>query len=217
MKAKDLKNIPKAATQDFIEIEDIFEDIVMFKDYSCVNIVEVGAINYWFLSQEEQEAIIYSYAEFLNSLSFPIQLLVLSKKMDISSYLEYLDSKINQQKDSRFRATLKNYKNFIKNIVTQNTVLERRYFIVIPFSPLELGISGATKTKLNKQYVLNRAKTSLYPKRDHVLRLLAKMGLKGEVLGKQKIVELFYNLYNPSPTGVKLAPIESYTDIVQTT
>lgn len=216
MKAKDLKNVPKGATQDFIEIEEVFDDIVMFKDYSCVNIIEVGAINYWFLSQEEQESVIYSYAEFLNSLSFPIQILILAKKMDITSYLDYLDAKIQEQKDAKFKQILKSYKEFIKNIVTQHTVLERRYFIVIPFSPLELGISGATKTKLNKQYVLNRAKTSLYPKRDHVLRLLAKMGLKGEVLNKQKIVELFHNLYNPTATGVKLAPIESYTDIVQT-
>ncbi len=216
MKAKDFKNVPKAATQDFIEIEEVFEDIVMFKDYSCVNIIEVGAINYWFLSQEEQESVIYSFAEFLNSLSFPIQILILSKKMDISSYLEYLDSKIFEQKNPRFKELLKKYKNFIKNIVVQNTVLERRYFIVVPFSPLELGIQAA-KGKLNKQYVLNRAKTSLYPKRDHILRLLAKIGLKGSVLGKQEIVELFHNLYNPSATGVKLAPIESYTDVIQTT
>ena len=215
MKAKDLKSLPKASTQEFIEIEEIFEDIIMFKDYSCANVIEVGAINYWFLSQEEQESVIYSFAEFLNSLSFPIQILLLSKKMDVSSYLEYLDSKINEQKNPKFNEILQKYKQFIKNIVVQNTVLERRYFIVIPFSPLELGVS-ATKGKLNKHYVLNRAKASLYPKRDHLLRLLAKIGLKGEVLHKQKLVELFHNLYNPSATGVKLAPIESYTDIIQT-
>ncbi len=215
MKPKDLKNLPKASTQDFIEIEEIFDDIVMFKNYSCVNIIEVGAINYWFLSQEEQESIIYSFAEFLNSLSFPVQILILAKKMDISAYLEHLDSKILKQKNQKFKEILKKYKEFIKSIVTQNSVLERRYFIVIPFSPLELGVSGA-KRSLNKQYVIHRAKTSLYPKRDHVLRLLAKIGLKGVVLNKQEIVELFHNLYNPSPTGVRLAPIESYTEIVQT-
>ena len=136
--------------------------------------------------------------------------------MDISSYLEYLDSKIAGQKNPRFKELLQKYKGFIKNIVIQNTVLERRYFIVVPFSPLELGIQ-ATKGKLNKQYVLNRAKTSLYPKRDHLLRLLAKIGLKGSVLSRQEIVELFHNLYNSSSTGVKLAPIESYTDVIQTT
>ncbi len=82
---------------------------------------------------------------------------------------------------------------------------------------MELGLSGVNTASLQKEYVIARAKTSLYPKRDHLLRLLSKIGLKGTVLQKQELTELFYNLYNPSPTGRKLAPVESYTDVVLTT
>ncbi len=215
MPKKDIKNIPKAATQEFVEIEDIWEDIVMLKDYSCFNIIEVGAINYWFLSQEEQESVIYSFAEFLNSLSFPVQICILSKKMDISSYLEYLNQKIREQKQEGLKKLLEDYKKFIKDIVKQNTVLEKRFFVVIPFSPLELGLKSI-KGKLKKPFVFQRAKVSLAPKRDHILRLLSKMGLRGSVLPKQEIVELFHNIYNPSRTGVKFAPVDSYTEVIQT-
>jgi len=204
----------KASTQAFIEIEEIKDDIVLMKDYSASTVLEVSAVNFWLLSTEEQESIIYAYAGLLNSLSFPIQILILSKRMDISAYLEYLEGKINSQPSDLIKTRLASYREFIKNIVKKNTVLEKRFFFVVPFSPLELGISGSNPGSLNKQYVINRAKTSLYPKRDNLIRLLSRTGLKGTVLNNQELTELFYNLYNPSSTGKKLAPIESYTDVV---
>lgn len=206
----------KASTQFFIEIEDVRDDIVLMKDFSASVVVEVGAVNFWLLSQEEQTAMVYAYASLLNSLSFPTQILILSKKMDISSYLDYLEGKLNKQQDENIKTHLKSYQNFIKNIIKKNSVLEKRFFFVIPFSPLELGIGGANNQSLHKEYVISRAKTSLYPKRDHLVRLLSKIGLRSTVVQKQEIVELFYNLYNPSASGRKLAPIESYTDVILT-
>lgn len=206
----------KATTQTFIEIEEIKDDIVLMKDFSAATVIEVGAVNFWLLSQEEQTSIIYTYAGLLNSLSFPVQVLILSKKMDISSYLEYLDTKISGQKNDLFKEKMTSYKEFIKTIIKKNSVLEKRFFFAVPFSPLELGVSGASPQNLNKEYVVTRAKTSLYPKRDHLARLLSKIGLRASILQKQELTELYYNLYNPSATGRKLAPIESYTDTVVT-
>lgn len=206
----------KSTTQKFIEIEDVKDDVFLLRDGSAGCIIEVGAVNYWLLSAEEQQAMIFAYANLLNSLSFPVQVLILSKKMNISSYLEYVDKKIEQQTNPNLKKILSSYKEFIKTIIKKGTVLEKRFFFVIPFSPLELGVSGVA-SNLNKEYIFSRAKTSLYPKRDHLIRLLLKIGLKPKVLYKQEIVELFYDLYNPSPTGTKLAPVESYTDVVLST
>src|SRR3989339_484753 len=207
----------KASTQSFIEIEEIKDDIVLMKDYSAATVLEVSAVNFWLLSTEEQQSIIYAYAGLLNSLSFPIQILILSKRMDISAYLEYLEGKIISQSSDLIKTRLVSYRELIKNIIKKNTVLEKRFFFVVPFSPLELGISGSNPGSLNKQYVINRAKTALYPKRDNLIRLLGRTGLKGTILNNQELTELYYNLYNPSSTGRKLAPIESYTDVVMTT
>jgi len=206
----------KATTQEFIEIEEIQDDVILMKDYSAALVIEIAAVNFWLLSSEEQMSMVYAYAGLLNSLSFPLQILILSKKMDISSYLDYLNQKVNKIADQLIKARLQSYREFIKNIVKKNTVLEKRFFFVISFSPLELGITGVNASSLKKDYVLSRAKTSLYPKRDHLLRLLAKIGLSGVVLQKQQLVELFYNLYSQSNTGKSLAPIESYTDVVLT-
>ncbi len=206
----------KASTQSFIEIEDVKDDVVLMKDFSAAIVIEVGAVNFWLLSQEEQTSMIYAYAGLLNSLSFPTQILILSKKMDVSSYLEYLDGVIKRQTANLLRTRLGSYKEFIKTVVKKNTVLEKRFFFVVPFSPLELGVSGANTQALQKEYVISRAKTSLYPKRDHLIRLLSKIGLRATVLEKQELVEVYYNLYNPSSTGRRLGSIESYTDTVLT-
>jgi len=206
----------KATTQQFIEIEDIKDDIVLLKDYSAALVIEVGAVNFWLLSQEEQASMVYAYSSLLNSLSFPIEVLILSKKMDISSYLDYVSHKITLQRNELMVKRMQSYQEFIKSIVKKNTVLEKRFFFVIPFSPLELGISGTNAHSLQKEYVISRAKVSLYPKRDHLLRLISRIGLRSTVMEKQGLTELFVNLYNPSATGRQLGPIDTYTDAVLT-
>jgi hypothetical protein len=204
----------KASTQSFIEIEEIKDDIVLMKDFSAAAVVEVGAVNFWLLSTEEQSSMIYAYSELLNSLSFPVQILILSKKIDVSTYLDYLEEKINKQSIDILKKRMIGYREFIKSVIKINSVLEKRFFFVVPFSPLEMGVSGANPGSLNKEYVFTRAKTALYPKRDNLLRLITKIGLKGSILERQELTELYYNLYNPSATGRRLAPIESYTDVV---
>lgn len=206
----------KSTTQEFIEIEDIQDDIVLLKDYSAVTLIELGAVNFWLLSAEDQMSMIYTYGSLLNSLSFPVQIIIISKMMNISSYIEYLESKIKSQKNELVQSRLQNYREFIKMVVKKNTVMEKRFFFVVPFNPLEMGVSGMKAQKYGREYILNRAKTSLYPKRDHLLRLLAKVGLKPTVMQKQELTELFYNMYNPSATGKQLAPVDSYTDVVLT-
>lgn len=206
----------KSSTQDFIEVEGVRDDVLLMKDNSCAVIIKVGATNFSLLSEEEQQSLIYSFASLLNSLSFPIQIAILSRKMDISSYLDYLAEKIKNQRSEVIQQRLLKYEEFIKNIIKKNTILEKNFYFILPFSPLEMGVQASAKKSLDKEYVFSRAKTSLYPKKDHLLRLLQKTGLGGTVLYEQEIIELFYNLYNPSATGRKLAPIRSYTDVVVT-
>jgi len=199
----------KGTTQDFIEIEDVVDDIVILRGNAAATIIEVGAVNFYLLSSEEQNSMIYAYSNLLNSLSFPVQIVILSKKMDISSYLEYLNLKTQQQKNPALVKHLQSYQDFVKAVIKKNSVLEKRFFFVVPFNPMEMGASGMQH--LSREYIVSRAKTSLYPKRDHLLRLSAKIGLRATIAQKQEIVELFYNLYNPSAVGRKLAPIDTYT------
>lgn len=194
----------KATTQDFVEIRQITDDVILMRDGSCATVIETSAINYSLLSEDEQESLVYSFSSLLNSLSFAIQIVIFSTRMNISDYLEYLNNKLQKQPNPVIRDWLVKYIDFTKNIVKKNTILKKRFFIVVPFSSLEMGVQGAAANSLTPEYILQRAKTALYPKRDHVLRLLARLGLRAETLDKTKLVNFYYNLYNPSSTGIDL-------------
>lgn len=206
----------RPSTQDFLEVEDITEDITVLKDGSAAIVIETSAVNFGLLSEEEQDALIYAYASFLNSLSFPLQIVIISKRMDISSYIELVGSEEEKQANKILKERLRHYKEFILSIVKENKVLEKKFYLVIPFSSLELGIKSASfsrprKLPFSKDYIISRVKTSLFPKRDHLLRQLGRIGLKGRQLTTQELVEFYYNIYNPTLTGEKLGDISGYT------
>ncbi len=202
----------KSTTQDFIEVREIQDDVILLKDGSCAVVIETSAINFSLLAAEEQETLVYAFGSLLNSLSFSIQIAIYSDKMNISDYLIYLNNKLNKQNNPTIRTWLVKYIDFVKSIVTKNTILKKRFFIIIPFSKLELGAKAAVSS-YSADYLFQRAKTALYPKRDHVLRLLSRLGLKAMVMHKTELVNFFYNLYNPHATGLDLidaSMFESY-------
>lgn len=207
----------RATTQEFLEIEDIIDDIVILRDGSACLVIETTAVNFGLLSAEEQDSLIYAYAQLLNSLSFPLQIVILSKRMDISSYIEHVSAEQQKQTNPVIAERLVKYKEFILSIVKENRVLEKKFYLAIPFSSLELGIKSGFKLMgkkgglpFPKDYIVPRAKTALFPKRDHLLRQLGRIGLKGRQLTTQELVELYYNIYNPTLTGERLGEISGY-------
>lgn len=198
----------RSTTQIFTEIEDVDHDMVMFLDGSCAIIVATTAVNFGLLSQNEQEAIIYAYAGLLNSLSFPIQILIRSQHKDISAYLHKLEEQEEKQKNPKLQKSIHDYRLFVASTVKEKEVLDKKFYIIIPFSSLELGVStkvlfGSTKRGLPypRETIYERALTVLAPKYDHILRLLSRLGLQGRQLTNDQIIKLFFNAYNPgSPT-----------------
>src|SRR3989344_2566254 len=197
----------RGSTQHFVEIEDIKDDIVLLRDGSATLIIETAAVNFGLLSESEQDATIFAYAALLNSLSFPIQIVIRSKKMDISSYLSSLDEKIQSQRNEALRSQMQLYRNFIEATIKDNNVLDKKFYIVIPFSRLELGIGGALpggkkSLPFDKNYILEKAKNALYPKRDHVIRQLSRLALKAVPLSTPRLASLFYDIFNPDQEGI---------------
>ncbi len=200
----------RGTTQDFIEIADIRDDMVLLRDGSVALIIKVSAVNFGLLSEREQEAIIYAYAGFLNSLNFSIQILIRSQKKDISSYVAKLDEEKRKQTNPLLAGQIESYRNFILQTVKENKVLDKKFYIVIPFSSLELGPKSVAK-KLPAEEIMQKAKTTLAPKRDHVLRQLGRLGLRSKQLLTPELIELFYEIYNPK-TDIK-KPVNNFEQI----
>src|SRR3989304_6738501 len=208
---------PTASTQEHLDIEDILEDLVILKSGWISMVLSVSSLNFDLLSETEQDATIYAYGAFLNSLTFPLQVLIRSKKADISSYFQHLEDAEASQPNPDIAAQIKKYKEFISSIVSQKTVLDKEFYLIINFSPLEMGFKGLAKASAanskNKKQLLSGAKASLAPKRDHIVKQMGRIGLNVKQLTTQEIIELFYDIYNPAPTGTQrvILDTESYT------
>lgn len=194
----------RSSTQAFTEIVDVDHDIILFSDGSCAMVVASAAVNFGLLSIEEQQAIIYAYAGLLNSLSFPVQILIRTQQKDITQYLELLRVQEEKQKNPRLKNSISSYRKFISSTVKERNVLDKKFYFIIPFSAIELGINAVSFTggkkkglPYAKEYIFERALTVLTPKRDHILRLLSRLGLRAIPLNSEQIIKLYYGIYNP--------------------
>ncbi|MBI4035091.1 MAG: hypothetical protein HY381_01685 [Candidatus Chisholmbacteria bacterium] len=214
-----------ATTQDHLHLEDIKDDLLLLKNGSAAMVIQTSAVNFGLLSELEQDAIIYTYAGLLNSLTFPVQILIRSRKKDISHYLKLLQIQQQNQTQPDRKQQIQAYRQFIESLVKEGNILDKKFYIIIPFSTLELGIGQATTNALKilkprpaktlpfpKEYILQRAKTNLEPKRDHLIRQLNRIGLRSHQLTTQELIELFFSIYNPdSADTTKLAAAQDYT------
>jgi hypothetical protein len=209
----------RATTQDHLSIEDVTHNIIMLKDGACAMVLKLSAINFDLLSEQEQDSIIFSYAGLLNSLSFPIQILIRSQKKDISNYLRLLQSQEIKVLNPVIKTRIIAYREFVERMVKERNVLDKTFYVVIPFSTVELGISQSfsltgnkpQKLPYDKNYIIQKALNSLEPKRDHLLRLFSHLNLSPKQLSTQELIQLFYNIYNPdSHEGVSLTTPQQY-------
>lgn len=200
----------KASTQESLDIYTIRNHLIFLKDGSCALVLKTNALNFNLLSEEEQDATIYTYAGLLNSLSFSIQILIRSQRKNISDYINLLDDSIQKTQSQKVKESLLSYRQFVKSLVKENRVLEKRFYIVLSFSAIELGISKSTfnpfakdpqKPPYDLEYIEEKSSMAIYPRRDHVIRQLARIGLKATQLNTTELVTLFYNIYNQSSTN----------------
>lgn len=163
--------------------------------------LQVSAVNFGLLSDREQMAIIGSFAQMLNSLSFSLQIVILSERLNISSYLTILDKAQKAQPNPLLSEMITEYKQFVQSLVKENEVLDKKFYIVIPLFSLELGLT-ASKANLEQ-----KIKTVLLPRRDQIIRQLGRVGLRTAQLSKQQLIEVFYNIYNGQLTENLTQPI----------
>ena len=218
----------RSTTQEHLDIQDVRDDLILLKDGSAAMVLQISSVNFGLLSEEEQDATIYSYAALLNSLSFPIQILIRSQKKDVSGYLQLLETQEQKQTNPLLKNQIKSYRSFVEKTVKEGNVLDKKFYIIIPFSYLELGVTsvvkksiiGKTKTatpNVSKEFIAKKALTALKPKREHLFRQFARLGLKIRQLKTEELVQLLFSSYNPdSKQSQEFSSAKNYsTPLVQ--
>ncbi len=215
-------NALQSTTQKYLELFDITNDVLLLRDGAVSMVLNSTAINFDLYSEEEQDAAIYAYAALLNSLSFPIEIVIRSQRKDVTSYLELLHQAELKAYNPVNKRNIKDYRQFVEELVQERNVLEKKFYIVITYTALEAGIiSGATfipgMTKkapetLDKGAVLDKALTNLAPRRDHLVHQFARIGLSLRQLSTQELIQLFYTMYNPdSSDGMHVTNPSEYS------
>ncbi len=201
-------------TQQFIGIESIDDGVIRLKGGAMRRIILVSGTNFALKSEEEQGIITYAFQGFLNSINFSLQFFIHSRKLNIEEYLEKMAERENQEENQLLKNQITEYREFIKSFVSQNAIMQKSFFAVVPYDPLNLPRAGLditdkmlgwfkSKTSIessNKSEGANEAMEQLNQRVDQVINGLNQVGLRAVPLNTDELLELFYNLYNPTTT-----------------
>lgn len=217
-----MSEVIQSTTQHFLDIFDITNNFVIMKDGTASIILTVDAMNFGLLAEEEQDAIMYAYAGLLNSLNYPIQILIQSKTKDVTAYLKLLQEQEVASDNETMRHRIRMYREFVSNLIHERNVLDKKFYVCIPATAIEMGIMTAKGlipgqaqvdlSTVERSVILEKAQNLLDPKRDHLIAQFARIGLYSRQLTTQEIIQLFYIRYNPEAAeGQQIGESSSYT------
>ncbi|MDD4607445.1 MAG: TraC family protein [Patescibacteria group bacterium] len=197
------------STQKYLDINEIRDDCVILKDGSLRTVILVSSINFALKSEDEQEAIIQSYVSFLNVLNdFPLQIVIQSRPLSIDAYIAQIEDIQRKQENELMKMQTTDYLEFIKELVKMGEIMSKKFFVIVPYNPtgdtkmnffsrLYNAISPVNSVRLDRKR-FDKYRAKLFKRVDFVQGGLQSMGLKSTILDTQSLIELFYNIYNPT-------------------
>ncbi len=211
--AKEKTKKPEQSTKDFVEIADIKETILILKNGSLRSVIEVGSMNFELKSSDEQIAIIQAFQNFINSVDFPLQIAISSRKLDINPYLKSLAGLMDAQTNELLRIQLTEYTKFVQGLAELGNIIAKKFYVAVPFyaietPPTKAGFVDAIKGLLAPEKFaralteseLENYKIQLNQRIDVILEGISGLGLETRILGGDELTNLYYEYYNPGHT-----------------
>ena len=198
------------STKKLVEIANIIENIVLLKNGSLRAVIEVSAINFELRSEGEQIAILQNFQRFVNSIDFPLQIVIHSRKLNIDSYLKLIDQSSSELTNELLKIQATEYSKFVGELSDLSNIMSKKFYIVIPFyvfeAPSKSGITQSLKSIFKPSAVvkeltpeqLETYKSQLLQRTELIFDGLIGLGLKAKTLEKDDLMSLFYGLYNPA-------------------
>lgn len=201
-----------ASAQEFLPIDYIRDGTVALKGGEGLRaVLMVSSLNFALKAEEEQDALVFQYENFLNALDFPMQFVVQSRRLNIKPYLETLVSRQKEETNELLKVQIGEYAEFVKSFVELTSIVTKTFFAVVPFSPSIVERRGSIALKLKSFFggaakknssasdeEFDQFKNQLLQRTDAVSGGLKRMGLRVAQLNTEELIELFYGLYNPA-------------------
>lgn len=196
------KSKNKTSSRNQVAIKGVRDGILMLPNNEYRAILQVSSLNFELRSEEEQDAIIDIYESFLNSIGFNLQILVRTREIDMDKYLEDLKDRLKDENEPIYRTQLENYDEFIRSLITDNKILTRHFYVIVPYRP-----TGKPDFELIHEQLKLRL--------DIVAKGMSRLGMHTERLDSLEVLDLFYSFY--SPTQAKIQPLtEQALQIIHT-
>jgi type IV secretory pathway VirB4 component len=196
--------------QQFVPVKEVRDGVVVLKDGSLCTIVLVSSINLSLKSYDEQRATLMQFQNFLNTLDFPIQIVIQSRRYDVRPYIVTLENRLKVQKEQLLQVQTREYIEFIRTFTDQVNIMRKSFFVVIPYIPPVLNQKkgvGKLLSFLNKNNSapdgvsnFEEERTQLEQRMSVVEQGLTRLGLRLAQLGTQEVIELLYKTFNPGET-----------------
>lgn len=203
-------------TQNFVPIEEIRDGIVTLPNGEIRTVLMASSLNIALKSSDEQQAILTQFQNFLNSLDFPIQIFIQSRRLDIRPYINLLENRSKAVVGDLLKTQIKEYIEFIKNFTEATNIMTKNFFVVVPYTPAlignKTGIGGVLpfnknqkEQETNKLAQFEENRSQLEQRVSVVEEGLGRLGVRSVRLGTEEVVELFYKLFNPGETEKPIA------------
>lgn len=194
------------STQKYLDIAEIRDNVLIMKNGSMRAVLMVSSMNFALKSIDEQDAIIYRYQNFLNSLDFSVQIVIHSRKLNIDSYLDVLREEEKKQTNDLLRIQMASYAEFVVGLIEEANIVTKTFYIVVPFAVIEskndnfisrFTSASQASVSLSNRTTFKKYRDQLFQRVDHVVENLSGTGLRMTLLKTQELIELFYGIYNP--------------------
>lgn len=206
-----VQKLQAQATQQLVDIEAIREGVVVLKSGTMRAVLMCSSVNLALKSQDEQDALIFQYQNFLNGLDFPIQFSIHSRKLDITEYITDLKETLKSQDNELLRIQTEEYIDFIQSFVGMQNIMSKTFAVIIPYSIAEDakqsladrffgGKKAGSFVHMSDEEFL-KYKNQLWQRVENVVSGLRAFGVRALPLDNSELVELFFDLYNPGETG----------------
>lgn len=197
-----------SATQTFVALKEIRDGVAILKDGSMRAILMASSINFALKSNDEQQAILAQFQHFLNTLDFSLQFYIQSRELDINPYLTLLMGREAGQQNDLMRIQLREYISFIKDFTTENDIMTKSFFIIVPYSPAAVDVGKSVSNILKNNPFSQKGnvfiasqfeehRTQLAQRIAVIEQGLARVGVRTISLETPEIVDLFYHIFNP--------------------
>jgi len=204
--------MPNASTQNFLEVAEIREGVLILKTGHIRSVLMVSSANFALKSTEEQEAIVFQFQNFLNSLDFPLQIVVQSRRLNITGYIDSLKNLETNQQNQLLKEQTADYRAFVEQLIKGGSIMAKNFFVVVPFSLAEVvggiqkDIQQTKKTGKLSENQFQRMKNQLWQRLEFTALGLRRAGLQVVPLNSEELIELFWSSHHPKEAEVGYYP-----------